>query len=388
MIVSILIFLVIFSIIVIGHEFGHYAVARRCGIRVREFMIGMGPVLYQRQGRETMFSIRALPIGGACVFAGMEEMYDLDSNPELNQNAGEERNTGSNARPAQTAASESIENLYGESSDQDPHSYLNASVGARMATVLAGPIANFIIGLVIAIITVAFCGTDLPVVNSVMENSAAEEAGIQAGDTITAINGESIHIYREVQLWSMMNYGESLKITYEREGESATVTLTPRYDEEAGRYYIGLVGSGEYLECDPLQVFQYGFYEAEYWLRATVKSIGMIFRGHFSMDDLSGPVGIVQTVDETYEVTKQYGISTTVLTFMSLTTLLSINLGVMNLLPIPGLDGGRFLLLFAEFVRGRKLSAKMEGYITMAGFVALVAIMAIVMVNDIGRLFR
>ncbi len=373
MIVSILIFLLIFSVIVIGHEFGHFAVARRCGIRVKEFDVGMGPALYRHKGKETEFCIRLFPIGGACIFDGMESMYDPDSIAEAAQQDGSHRD-------------EEFPDAAGK--DVDVHAYPNAGVGARIATVLGGPIANFIIGLVFAIIIVAFCGTDLPVIRDVVENSAAQEAGLLAGDEITAINGRPIHIFREISLSSSMNYGESMRITYKRDGEKHTVVLTPRYDEEAGAYYIGIIGSGEYVSCGPLQTFRYGFYEAEYWVRATFQSIGLIFRGHFSADDLSGPVGIVKVVDDTYEVTKQYGISTVVLTFMNLTTLLSINLGIMNLLPIPALDGGRFLLLLVELVRGKKLSAEKEGYVTLAGVVILMAIMVFALINDIGRFFR
>lgn len=372
MIVSILIFLLIFSVIVVGHEFGHFAVARRCGIRVKEFDVGMGPALYRHQGKETVFCIRLFPIGGACIFDGMEAVYDPDSIAEASQH-----------KEAQDA-----ELVDAGGKAVDVHAYPNAGVGARIATVLGGPIANFIIGLVFAIIIVAFCGTDLPVIQDVVENSAAQEAGLEAGDVITSINGEPIHIFREISLCSSMNYGESMSITYKRDGQKHTVVLTPRYNEEAGAYYIGIIGSGEYVKCSALQTFQYGFYEAEYWVRATFQSIGLIFRGHFSADDLSGPVGIVKVVDDTYEVTKQYGVSATVLTFMSLTTLLSINLGIMNLLPIPALDGGRFLLLLVELVRGKKLSPEKEGYVTLAGVVILMAIMVFALINDIGRFFR
>ena len=225
-----------FCVIIIIHELGHFTAAKLCGIQVNEFAIGMGPVIFRREGKETDFCIRAFPIGGACLFDGMEALYDPDN----------------------TSFSEE------QREDADPHSYPNASVGARIATVLAGPFANFVIGLVFAIVIVAFTGTDLPVVYQIMENSAAEEAGLEAGDTIRAINGEPIHIYREVQLFSMMNYGEPLRITYERDGGKNTVTLTPRYNEEAGRYYIGLVGSGQYLKCGPLQTFQYGLMRSKY----------------------------------------------------------------------------------------------------------------------------
>lgn len=363
--VSILIFLIIFSIIVIGHEFGHYAVARRCGIRVKEFDIGMGPAIFKKKGKETDLAIRAFPIGGACIFDGMDEAYGM----------GDDSDGSDTSFPAVT-------------DEPDPHAFPNASIGARIATVLAGPVANFIMGLVFAIIIVAFAGTDLPIVYQIMPDSAAEEAGIEAGDTITKINGESIHIYREVQLWSMMNYGEPLKITYDRDGVKNTVTLTPRYDEDAGRYYIGLVGSGEYHRCGPLEVFEYGFFEAEYWVRATFKSLGLIFRGRFSPDDLSGPVGIVKVVDDTYQQTRPYGLPTVVLSFLNLTTLLSINLGIMNLLPIPALDGGRLLILIIEAIRGKKMAPEKEGYVTLAGAIALMVLMVFVLINDIGRFFR
>ena len=239
MIVSILIFLIIFSVIVISHEFGHFAVARRGGIRVLEFDIGMGPVLFRKEGKETDLCIRLLPIGGACIFDGMEEMV-----------------------PEEGEAPREL----------DEHSFPNTPVGSRIAAVLAGPMANFILGFVFSLILVAFTGTDLPVIREIVPDSAAMEAGLEAGDVIRKINGETIHIYREVSLISAMNYGEPLHITYERDGERRTVDLIPRFDEEDNRYYIGIMGSGEYLKCNPVQVFQYGFYETAYWLKATASS--------------------------------------------------------------------------------------------------------------------
>ncbi len=355
MLVSIIIFLAIFSVIVIGHEFGHYAVARRNGIRVIEFDIGMGPLLFSTRRGETRFCIRLLPVGGACIFDGMNGLEE-------------------------------------QKQDYDEHSFPNANVFARMATVLGGPMMNFVMGMILAMIIVAFAGTDLPVVYRVQENSAAQEAGILEGDVITAINGESIHIYREVVLASMMNYGEPLKITYKRgSGADAvknTITLTPRYDAEDNRYYIGLVGSGEYVKCNALQVFQYGFYEAQYWVRATFKSLGLIFRGHFSADDLAGPVGIVKVVDDTYTEAKPYGLPTVLLSFLNLSTLLSINLGIMNLLPLPALDGGRFLFLLIEAVRGKPVSPEKEGIVTVAGALVLIGLMVFVLFNDISKFFR
>ena len=350
MFVSILIFLIIFGVIVIGHEFGHYAIARRGGIRVNEFDIGMGPTLLSRQAGETKFCLKALPIGGACIFDGMNG---------LEPDAG----TG------------------------DEHAFPNAGVWTRIATVFGGPFANFILGYIFAFIVVAFCGIQPPVIDSIMENSAAEAAGLQAGDVITKINRESIHLYDEVSLFSMMNNGEPLDITVLRNGEKISVTLTPQYDNAAGRYYIGLVGSTTQKLNAP-QVFKYAFYQTFYWMKATYKSIATIFTGHFSKDDISGPVGIVKVVDDTYTEVRPYGIASVILTFLNLATLLTVNLGIVNLLPLPALDGGRLVFLFIEAIRGKPVPPEKEGLVHLAGILALIVLMIFVLFNDISRFFR
>ena len=351
MIVSILVFLIIFTVIVVSHEFGHFAVARRGGIRVLEFDIGMGPEILHRKGKETDLSIRLLPVGGACVFEGM----DGEETPE---------------------------------DKLDEHSFKNAKVGTRIATVLAGPMANFLLGYLFALIIVAFSGTDLPVIREIIPDSAAQEAGLLAGDEIVSINGSRTHIYREVSLESMMSSGQPMRIVYRRDGVTGSVDLVPKFDEEAGRYLIGLIGGGEYHKCEELEVFPYAFYEAEYWARATWKSLRTMVTGSFSLDDLSGPVGMVQMVDDTYQSARPYGISVILLSFLNLATLLTINLGILNLLPLPALDGGRLLFLLIEAVRGKPVPPDKEGLVHLAGAMALVALMVAVLFNDIARLFR
>ena len=350
--VSILIFILILGVIVVSHEFGHYSIARRSGIRVNEFDVGFGPTLFKRRYGDTDFCIKLLPVGGACIFEGMNALEE-DERQEL-----------------------------------APDAFPNAPVGARIATVLAGPVANFILGYIFALIIVAFCGADLPVINKVIEESAAAEAGLADGDRIVRINGESIHLYREISLVSMMNYGEPLEITYEREGEKNTVTLTPKFDQEANRYYIGIQGGGVVHKCAGLEVFQYGFYEIEYWVRATLKSLGMIFKGRFSKDDVSGPVGVVQAVNDTYTEAAPYGAMTVIMSLLNLATLLTVNLGIINLLPLPALDGGRLVFLLIEAVRGKPIPPEKEGMVHLAGFMALALLMVLVMFNDISRFFR
>lgn len=351
MLLSIIVFLIIFSVIVISHEFGHFMVARRNGIRVLEFDVGFGPTIWKKKSGETEIKVGILPLGGACVFDGMLGMEDDGREP-------------------------------------DEHSFERASVWARIATVLAGPAANFILGFVLAMIVVSFTGVDLPVVDKIIPDSAAEEAGMQAGDVIKKIDGESIHLDREISLMSMMNYGEEMTITYVRDGKDTTVTLTPRYSEEDGRYLIGLQSGGTVHKLTALEVFPYSWYECEYWLRATVKSIGLIFRGHFSKDDISGPVGIVKAVDDTRQSASPYGAGAMILSFLSLACLLTINLGVVNLLPLPAIDGGRLVFLLIEAIRGKPVPRDKEGLVHLAGMIALLALMILVLFNDISRFFR
>lgn len=350
MIITIILFLLIFGLIVISHEFGHFLLAKKNGIRVLEFAVGMGPTLFYFTKGETKYSLKVLPIGGACVFDGEDGLA-----------AGE--------------------------GTAEEGSFQAASVWARISSVVAGPIFNFILAFVLALIVVAFTGSDRPVVQTVVEGSAAEAAGIQSGDLITKINKEKIRLGRQVSLISALNKGEDLTVEYIRDGEKNTVTITPVYDSEAGRYYMGFLGVSEYFKCNSLEVFQYSFYELEYWVRTTFKSLGMLFTGQVTKDDVAGPVGIAQLVGDTYEEVKPYGMSSVIFSMMNIAILLSVNLGILNLLPVPALDGGRLVFLLIEAVRGKPISPEKEGMVHLAGMVALMVLMVFVLFNDISRLF-
>ncbi len=349
MAVTIILFVVIFGIVVISHEFGHFIIGKLNGIRVLEFAVGMGPTLFSFKKGETKYSLKLLPIGGACMFDGEDGVV---------------------------AGNEGI----------DEHSFLSANVWARIATVFAGPFFNFILAFAFSLIIVAFNGSDKPVVQKITENSAAQEAGIMAGDEILKINGERIHIYREISLISALNHGERMEIELMRNGEKQIVTLTPFYSEKDGRYYIGLTGSGEFIKCNPAEVFKYSVYEVRYWVKATYKSLLMLIHGQAKKDDVSGPIGIAQFVGETYEEARPYGISITIFTMMNIVVLLSVNLGIMNLLPLPALDGGRLVFMFIEVLRGKPVPPEKEGMVHFAGLVVLMILMAFVMYNDIVKI--
>ena len=347
---TILLFLLIFGLVVISHEFGHFLLAKKNGIRVVEFAVGMGPTLFHFKRGETIYSLKALPIGGACVFDGEDGVMSKEGVP-------------------------------------DEGSFLAASVWARISAVVAGPLFNLILAYVLSLIVVAFTGSNRPVIQAVLPDSAAEAAGLQSGDRITKINRERIHLGQQVTLISWLNKGEALTVEFERDGETGRVTVTPVYDSAAGRYYMGFMGVSEYFKCNALEVFQYGFYELEYWVGSTFKSLGMLFTGQVTKDDVAGPVGIAQMVGETYETEKEYGIGYVVLSMMNITILLSVNLGILNLLPVPALDGGRLVFLLIEAVRGKPISPEKEGMVHLAGMAALMLLMVFVLFNDISRLF-
>lgn len=358
---TIILFLVIFGLVVVSHEFGHFLIGRRNGIRVLEFSVGMGPTLFSFEKGGTKYSLKLLPLGGACMFDG--EDGNLQENEKVPENIGEDADFS-----------------------KEGCAFTEVGVWKRIATVFAGPFFNFLLAFVFALIIVAFTGVDRPVVQGFMENSPAQTAGLQEGDLITKIGHERIHVYREVSLISALNEGESLKICFERDGERMETVVTPMYDESAGRYYIGLLGAGEYIKCNPLQVFQYSVYEVEYWVKATYKSLGMLLTGQASKDDVSGPIGMAQFVGDTYEEVKPYGVSSVIFTMMNIVILLSVNLGILNLLPLPALDGGRLVFMLIEVVRGKPIPPEKEGMIHFAGFVAFMILMIFVMYNDIMKL--
>jgi len=376
---SIIVAVLVFGMIILIHEFGHFIVARRNGIRVLEFSVGMGPTLFSYTKNGIKYSLKLLPIGGACMFDGEDGMT-----------VKEEEESGSMHRRAAIDAEAPLPKDVPEiQTESYGVAFTEAGVWKRIAAVFAGPFFNFILAFVVAVILTAFLGADLPVVGQISEDSAAAEAGLMPGDVITQINHEKIHFYREVAVISSLNKGEPLEIHYERNGSKGVAEVSPRYDEQAGRYYIGIRGGGEFLDCNPLQVFQYGFYEVGYYVKTTYKSLGMLIRGQIKNDEVSGPIGIAQFVGDSYDQAQEnYGTTSAILTMLEIIVLLSVNLGILNLLPLPALDGGRLLFMFVEVVRGKPIAPEKEGMIHFAGLVVFMVLMVFIMYNDIMKLIH
>ncbi|MCH5275969.1 MAG: RIP metalloprotease RseP [Lachnospiraceae bacterium] len=346
---TVILFIIIFGIVVLSHEFGHFLLAKMNGIRVVEFSVGMGPTICSFTRKETKYAIRLLPIGGACMFEGED---GLES-----------------------------ENGGGEGS------FLKAGIWARIATVAAGPIFNFILAFLVAVILVSFSATDTTILSGVSVGSPAEAAGLTAGDKIVSIDGQKTYLFRDVYLLTLLNKGEAMKVVYKREGETYSADILPVYNEESARYLLGIYG-GIYEQAKGPAVFRDAWYEIRYNVIATYKSLGLLLSGQFSRKDVAGPVGIaVNVVGATYEASKEYGIRAIVLNMMNIVLLLSVNLGILNLLPIPALDGGRLVFLFIELIRRKPISPEKEGIVHFIGLVFFMVLMVVVLFNDLSNIF-
>ncbi|MCD8109166.1 MAG: RIP metalloprotease RseP [Clostridiales bacterium] len=345
LIVKYIVAIVLFCIIILFHEFGHFLLAKANDIRVNEFCLGFGPTIVGFTKGETKYSLKLLPFGGACMMEGEDSESD------------------------------------------DERSFQKKSVWARISVVAAGPIFNFIMALAFSMVIIASIGVVKPVVGDVMEGYSAAEAGLQAGDEIVKIGNKNIHFYKEVSMYSIFHEGEIAEITYVRDGEKYTTTLTPTYDEESGRYLYGIYSVGEYTRLGPAQTLVNGIWDVKYWIQYTLKSLEMLVTNQISVNDLSGPVGIVKTIGDTYEESLSDGYFYVFLNMLNIGILLSANLGVMNLLPLPALDGGRLVFLVIEAIRRKRIAENKEGMVHFIGLMCLFALMILVMFNDVRKLF-
>lgn len=342
---SIILAILIFSVIIIFHELGHFLVAKKCDVKVNEFCLGLGPTLFSVQKGETTYSLKLLPFGGACMMEGED----------------------------------------GESSDG--RAFPNKSVWQRFAIVIAGPLFNFIMAYALSLLLLGTVGYDVPTLTGVMDGYAAEEEGMQAGDTILSLNHYRIHFYREISVYTFFHPGETVDVTYERDGKRYHAELTPRYDKESGRYLLGIQGNYARVRGNLPQTLLHGFYEMKYQVYTVFESLKMLLTGQLGLNDMSGPVGIVKTIGDTYDESVSSGVFYVVMSMVNIAILLSANLGVMNLLPLPALDGGRLVFFVVEALRGKKVNEEIEGRVHFLGFALLMVLMVVIMFNDIQKLF-
>ena len=358
---SIIYLFIILGLVIFIHELGHFLLAKKNGVRVVEFSIGLGPRLVSREKNGTRYSLKCIPFGGSCQMLGNDMGFPDTEDAPI---------------------------------EDEEHSFASKSVWSRISIIAAGPVFNFLLAFVLAVIVLGFAGSDVPIISGVIEGYPAEAAGLKEGDRIVKLNGESIHLYRDLQLYLMVHEGEPLQVTYKRDGETLKTEIVPKFDEERGGYLLGVYGGMRY-RLNWYETLGYSWYELRYNVNAVVKSLGMVVTGRLPMTSFSGPVGILETVDTIVDDVNEAnaGLSfgdlamSMFLTLTNFMILISANLGVMNLLPLPALDGGRLLFLILEVIRGEPVPPEKEAIVHIAGFIFLFLFMIFVLFNDIRRLF-
>ncbi len=352
---------IILSIIVIGglvlvHEYGHYIVAKKAGIWVEEFAIGMGPKLFAKEMGETLYTIRLLPLGGFCRMHGETEDGEISE-----------------------------------------RSFLSKSVLARFLVMGAGVFMNIVIAFLLLFILTSTTYITTPVFNQVVEGSAVDDAGFEVGDKIIKMNGSRVYIYDELRMDLATNYDKPVTFTFLRDGATYEKTVTPKLDEESGRYLVGIVPEfkvGMFLGAEEgfekatfFETASHSFHTMIYYVKATAEGLLRVFTFQANTEEFGGPITIVQTVGQSYEAGLTYSFWAGIQNVMQLAAMLSANLAVLNLFPIPGLDGGRMIFLILEGIRKKPVSMELEGKITMIGFTFMLGLMVFVMYTDVVKLF-
>jgi regulator of sigma E protease len=333
---SIIVALLVLSVIVLVHELGHFLTARRLGFKVREFGIGMGPKLKKWVRDDVTYSLRVFPIGGFVNFYGEDE--DID----------------------------------------DPRAFNRQKPWKRLLSIAAGPIANIFFAFLITIGLLMAVGETVPVVNNVMDGYPAQAAGLQAGDRIVAVDGAHVNFSTEAQLRILQNTDETVLLTIQRGDTTADYEVGYKQDAETG---ISLVG----INFDPTpQTF--GFFEAIglsfSWIVFVTQQmfslLGGLLTGTQSTAAVVGPVGTISLIGQSAQIG--------LYSLLRLGVLISINLGIFNLLPLPALDGSRIVFILVEMVRGKPIPPEREGMVHFIGLILLIGLMVLVTYQDIARL--
>ncbi|MCR5687661.1 MAG: M50 family metallopeptidase [Lachnospiraceae bacterium] len=351
---KILLGILILGIIIVTHEFGHYIIARLNGIEVVEFTIGFGPRLFGFTTKSgTKFSVRLIMLGAACVFD------DLDAD------------TGD----------ADIATIIANSS------FRKANVWSRIATTLAGPLFNLLLAFVLGLFLMNYIVIPDTTVTDVNPEGSAYAAGIRTGDRIISVNGSRCYLYPEVSTAIELGVGRPANIVYEHEGKRIKAEIVPKMNSEYGRFMIGVTfGSDGEVQKSAGYIIKSSYCYVRYMVKMTFASIRMLFTGQAGVSELAGPVGAAQIVGDEYESAKKEGALAVLVSMLNIALLLSANIGVVNLFPVPAFDGGKLLFLIYEVVRGKPADSKVEGVIQLVGVGLLLILLVVVMYNDIARL--
>lgn len=325
--------IILFCVMIFPHELGHYIAAKRLGVKVNEFAFGMGPVIWKKQKGETLHSIRLFPIGGFCSMEGEDEDSD------------------------------------------EPRAFNNKKPWQKIIILAAGSFMNVLCAILIMSIVVGVLGFTTTTIDAVSEGSPAETAGIMAGDEITAIDGQPIEAWTDVSAAIASAEGGQIIMTVQRDGRTLEAAVTPEQTQD-GAYLIGITSR---VSHNPFRAVAEGAKSTWNITASMFQTLSQLFTGQLGADSLSGPVGMVQMVSQTTQYGWWY--------YGFLTALICINLAIINMLPLPALDGGRIIFVIISMITGRPVSQKVEGTVHFVGIMLLFGLMAYVTFNDITRIF-
>lgn len=418
---TVIAFIFMFGLLVFIHEWGHMIFAKRAGMLVREFAIGFGPKIFSFTRNETLYTIRLIPAGGYVRVAGDDpEIIELKPGHHIGlefNDAGKvdrliinNKSKHPNARVIEVENADLVHDLvitgYEIGEEDEPlrfevdskaffvmderetqiapynRQFASKTVGQRAMQLFAGPMMNFALALLLFLILGMVQGipAERALVDEVMSGSAAEEAGISPGDEIIEMEGSSISTWEEFTAIVRENPGVELDVVISRGNDTQSLTVVPTEVEiEQEQITIGQVGVTRAFEKDYLGTFVYGFQQTYDITKMIVTNLVMLVTGQVSIDLLSGPVGIYDATDQV--------VRTGFMNLIMWTAMLSVNLGIINLVPLPALDGGRLLFVGIEAVRGKPIAPEKEGVFHFVGFAFLMLLMIVVTWNDIQRLF-
>ena len=352
--VYILAAILVFGVLIAVHELGHFMAAKACGVRVNEFSIGMGPALWKKQKGETQYSLRLFPVGGFCAMEGEDEDSD------------------------------------------DPTALNNQGFWAKLLIFAAGAAMNFIAGLLIILVLYADAQAFyVPVVAGFADGCPLESAdGLQEGDRLLRIDGEKVYVYSDISLLMGLNKTGAFDLQIERNGEVITLrdfTMERReYTDQNGKAYTGY---GLYFGAEEATLgrkLSYSWNNAMDFARLVRLSLQMLVTGQAGVKDLSGPVGIVSTMTQVGEQAATTRAAVENIAYLA--ALIAVNLAVMNLLPLPALDGGKIFFLVVNalcmLTIRKKIPAKFESYVHLAGFALLMLLMLVITFQDVWKLFQ
>ncbi len=378
--VTAIVTIVIFMVMITLHEFGHFIMAKSVGVRVLEFSIGMGPAIWKKKGRDTQYSLRILPIGGYCKLDGEDGGSD------------------------------------------DPSAFCNQKLWKRFLVVAAGAILNLLLGFVLFIVIVGMTGPFRSnVIGKVDERAYLAQSGVQTGDKIVRINGHRINSYNDVTLYtSEFESGEEFELTVKRNGEKLTFSVLPSLDEttitysdnsaeytdsingvsqkrtieyedgelpenyagqtfSSSRYIMGFEPMTENVTA--LNIIPQAWNYTAYVSKSIYRALWDMISGHSGLENVSGPVGVAGVVNQAVHSGKN-----SLMNILFIVAMLTVNLGIFNLLPLPALDGGRLFFMLVEIIRRKPIPPEKEGMVHAIGLLLLLVFAAVICFNDIMKL--